>query len=396
MADSKSSLDPWSTSYEPYPWELTGTEFFRSHRAMLQTQGNYKAAVSPFIAPLDVPDSVAVLVREATRELARFGAEPQSAFPQLLPILLHAESAASSLIEGIPASARKVALAQIDAPVPETAELVAANIRANRTALRSDAPASSATIIETQRTLLGDSHPDITGRWRDHQVWIGGGDTPHSAAFVPPHHSRIPELIDDLEVFSARTDLPVVAKAAIAHAQFETVHPFFDGNGRTGRAMLCAMLQRDAFSGAMILPISTGMLAGTDAYFKALTEYRTGNIAAIVAFVAEAVLHAAELARGLIQEVQAVVQRWHAINVGSVYAFMQQLVDFLVSQPVITPSVVAKHLGVEELVARTAVRQLAEVGILAQNSAGRREGVWHAPEIISAIDGLIVQARRRR
>ncbi|WP_277932448.1 Fic family protein [Rhodococcus opacus] len=81
-------------------------------------------------------------------------------------------------------------------------------------------------------------------RWRQQQVWIGGGSLgPHTAHFVPPHHDRVPELIDDLIVFANRVDVTVIAQIAVAHAQFETIHPFLDGNGRVGRALIQAMLR---------------------------------------------------------------------------------------------------------------------------------------------------------
>jgi Fic family protein len=77
------------------------------------------------------------------------------------------------------------------------------------------------------RTLLEKSDPDIVGRLRDDQVWIGGGSiSPHNATFVPPHHERAPELMSDVIAFVRRTDVPVLAQVAIAHAQFETIHPF--------------------------------------------------------------------------------------------------------------------------------------------------------------------------
>lgn len=70
-------------------------------------------------------------------------------------------------------------------------------------------------------------------------MWIGSNAlSPHTASFVPPHHSRVPAALDDLIVFVRLGDLPVLARIAIAHAQFETIHPFNDGNGRTGRTLI--------------------------------------------------------------------------------------------------------------------------------------------------------------
>lgn len=98
-------------------------------------------------------------------------------------------------------------------------------------------------ILRMHRTLLQDVEPDDAGRLRDQQVWIGGsGAGPHLAEFVPPHHEHVAEDLADLIAFIARDDVPALAHAALAHAQFETIHPFTDANGRTGRALLHAML----------------------------------------------------------------------------------------------------------------------------------------------------------
>ena len=107
------------------------------------------------------------------------------------------------------------------------------------------------------------------GRWRDEQVWIGGDSFgPHDAEFVPPHHARVPALMADLIKFTSRADLPLLSQAAIAHAQFETVHPFADGNGRTGRALIHAMLRGHRLTRNVTVPVSAGLLTDTRSYFR--------------------------------------------------------------------------------------------------------------------------------
>lgn len=81
------------------------------------------------------------------------------------------------------------------------------------------------------RALLEKSRPGIVGHFRREQIWIGGGSSsPHNASFIPPHHDRVPELMADVMRFAQRTDLSVIAQGAIAHAQFETIHPFPNGS----------------------------------------------------------------------------------------------------------------------------------------------------------------------
>ncbi|WP_239099992.1 Fic family protein [Phycicoccus sp. CSK15P-2] len=98
----------------------------------------------------------------------------------------------------------------------------------------------------------------------------GSGAAPRDV--VPPVAGRVPAAIDDLVDFVSRDDLPALAQAAITHAQFETIHPFVDGNGRTGRALLHAMLRAKGVSQHVSVPISAGLLTDTDGYYDALTD----------------------------------------------------------------------------------------------------------------------------
>ncbi|MFG1907303.1 Fic family protein [Kribbella sp. NPDC048928] len=137
-------------------------------------------------------------------------------------------------------------------------------------------------ILAAHRALMHDQTYARPGQLRDGQVWIGGGPTPHTAAFVPPRHERVLALMDDLVAFCRRTDVPVLTQVSIAHAQFETIHPFNDGNGRTGRTLVHAMLRRSGVTRRLTVPVSAGLLTDTDAYFAALGSYREGDPTPII------------------------------------------------------------------------------------------------------------------
>jgi len=103
---------------------------------------------------------------------------------------------------------------------------------------------SPAAIQQMHAVLLADQPRHTPGRWREEAVWIGTrSDSPVGASFVAPHHSRIDSLVDDVVSFARRTDIPPLVSVAVAHAQFETIHPFTDGNGRTGRALAQSLLR---------------------------------------------------------------------------------------------------------------------------------------------------------
>jgi Fic family protein len=97
--------------------------------------------------------------------------------------------------------------------------------------------------------------------------------------------------MDDLLAFVGRTDLPILAQAAIAHAQFESIHPFTDGNGRIGRALISAVLRRRGLTQRVTVPLASAMLADTGRYFTQLNGYRDGRADEFVEYVAVATIH---------------------------------------------------------------------------------------------------------
>jgi Fic family protein len=99
---------------------------------------------------------------------------------------------------------------------------------------------------------------------------------------VPPVCSRVEELLKDLITFSKREDVDAISKAAIIHAQFETIHPFLDGNGRVGRTILHTILKHEGALTNSAIPISAGLLNNLDKYFKSLNDYRSGNYSSII------------------------------------------------------------------------------------------------------------------
>ncbi|MGW6130420.1 Fic family protein [Cellulomonas sp. NPDC055163] len=120
--------------------------------------------------------------------------------------------------------------------------------------------------------------------------------SPHGADFVAPHHEHIPGLVEDLTRFAARRDVPSLAHAALVHAQFETIHPFVDGNGRTGRVLVHTMMRRHGVAEHTTVPVSAGLLRDPGAYVDALTAYRAGDAAPIVERMSHAALASCAIA----------------------------------------------------------------------------------------------------
>lgn len=382
---------------EQHHWVRSGDEI-ASRRARLRARGNHAAAVPPLIEheTPSLSSAVQAAADDASAELARFDAEAGQMVAPFASILLRSESASSSEVENLTASAKQVALAEIGASDSGNAQLVVANVQAMNAALSLADQVSVDAIIHMQQTLLEESAPQFVGSFRTEQVWIGGGRlSPHDATFVPPHHERVAELMNDLVAFMNRTDIPVLVHAAIAHAQFETIHPFADGNGRTGRALVHSMLRRGGLTRNVALPVSAGLLRNTTDYFDALTAYRNGSIAEIVSVFTEAVFAAIDNSRLLATELQSIESNWQSIVVRSNSA-AQQLKTLLFAQPVVTAKIVSNELGVSEVAAQNAINTLAQAGALHRTNNSARNRVWHAPEILEALDRFGARARRKR
>lgn len=192
--------------------------------------------------------------------------------------------------------------------------------------------------------------------------------------------------------FTRRTELPLLSQAAIAHAQFETVHPFPDGNGRTGRALVHAMLRGHGLTRNVTVPVSAGLLTDTRGYFDALTAYREGDLGAIVEKFAHASLAATATGRQLVAELRDIRAGWDdkiKVRRGSA---AWRLADVLLRQPVVDTATVAHELHVAPQNVRRAIAPLAEAGILTEFTGFRRNRMWQSREVLNALDDFATRA----
>ena len=180
------------------------------------------------------------------------------------------------------------------------------------------------------------------------------------------------------------------------HAQFETIHPFPDGNGRTGRALVQGMLRAAGVSKNVTVPVSAGLLGDTGGYFRALTAYRAGNVGPIIRTMFDATFGAIVNGRTLERDTAAIATGWDLAVRARKDSSVHTLKVFILKQPVVTIAIVARELGISEPAAETSVKKLLDAGILFQTTAGRRNRHWQATEILDALDAFGDRARRRR
>ena len=329
-------------------------------------------------------------------------------------LLNRAESIASSSIEGIRPSARKVARAEArlalfgeQPPAEEMQALRNIGITAHARGLAaSDTALSVDGLRQLHETLMGED--PIAGQIRDRQNWVGAGllGGPLQARHVGPPAEAVPDLLEDLVAYINHPcdEIPIV-RAAVAHVQFETIHPFPDGNGRTGRALLQYMYLRAGLSTAAALPVSAALMLTRREYFDALDATRvvcapddpkrSHAFRGWIEHLAAASDHACRLHDRLNTHVESLQQRWadtareHRIRPSSA-AF--RLLAHLPTNPVVTADSARKLLRSTERTARNAVSRLAEAGILSQRSAGRRNRVF---ECVAMMDAFTEAAREQ-
>lgn len=203
------------------------------------------------------------------------------------------------------------------------------------------------------------------------------------------------DAIADLLAFARRTDVPTLPQIAIAHAQFETIHPFTDGNGRTGRALVQAMLRNKRLTRQVTVPVSAGLLSNTDAYFQALGVYRDGDPAPIVEQLSSAAILAVVNGRHLVCDLRSIREQWDSQITARRDSAVHRVADLLVRQPVFNALTLQRELGITTGNARRYVDPLAEAGVVVEFTDRTRNRAWRAPEILSALDAFAERAGRR-
>ncbi len=354
---------------------------------------------------------VAAEVAEAEASITRLDLEASSLMGSetLARILLRAEAVASSRIEGLEVGARRLLHAEAarsleGAPSDVTASEVLGNIDAMAFGIDQVTAGDDLSldlILDVHRRLLSGTRLDeFGGRFRNEQNWIGGSSyNPCSAAYVPPPPEYVADLMEDLCAFCNEDGLPAVAQAAVAHAQFETIHPFVDGNGRTGRALIHLVLRRRGLANRVLPPVSLVLATWAKDYITALEGVRYRGPATCqgahsganrwIAQFAIACSRAVADAAAFEERARGVEADWRA-RLGSVRqnSAADRLLQVLPGAPVVTVTTAASLIGRTFPAANNAIRQLASVGILKQVSIGRRNRAYEAPEIINAFTAL--------
>ncbi|MCW5951888.1 MAG: Fic family protein [Propionibacteriaceae bacterium] len=359
----------------------------------------YPATIPASIAQaaVDLPGVAVAAAEDASRELSRFDAELGHRVAAFGPVLLRSEAVASSQIEQLTASARAIFTAELGGRRAGNAALIAANTASLQAAVDLADAITPETIRQMHAVLMADLPRYTPGEWRREPVWIGtSSQSPVGAEYVAPRWERVPELIDDLVAFAHRTDVAPLVLVALAHAQFETIHPFTDGNGRTGRALAQALLRHRAVTRNVAMPVSAGLLADVEGYHQALTAYRAGDPEPIVARFTEASVRAIANARELVADIDAIHAGWRERVRARSDSGVWRILNVVARTPVVNAPLIARELGIRPQNAYPLLRELVDQGVLTAKSEHRLGTLWRSDEILHAIDRFAERAGRRQ
>ncbi len=364
----------------------------RTRRAL-----KYKALVPDPVAALDpsLSSSVAGLLAEAERETAALNLNPPKIanLEALARRLLRAESVASSWIEGVQLSQRRLARAEAEGGETRdaTARAVLGNVAAmERATTLADQrkPMRLRDLLDVHRALMKQTpDPRGAGELREQQNWIGGNPySPLDASYVPPPPGHVPGLVDDLLRFMARDDLPASIQAAVAHAQFEAIHPFADGNGRVGRTVIHFVLRRRGLAPRFVPPVSLVLAARSNTYIRGLNAFAHGQLADWLDVFARALRAAAQRSAALAGAIATLQESWRE-RTGRPRrdSSAEALIGALPACPVLTADSAAKLLGRSVQAANEALAALERAGVVKVAGAVRRNRAFESPELLQLV-----------
>ncbi|WP_018023099.1 Fic family protein [Corynebacterium ulceribovis] len=321
-------------------------------------------------------------------------------------LLMRSEAISSSRIEGIAPNVDKVVLAELAQEeevrgFKESAEAVARNLQVLRSVESAFAtvPAITPELLSQFQTELLGARPTVPTGLRTIQNWIGGSQrTPIGAEFIPPPPQEVSRLVADLCTYLNGATHGALIQAAIVHAQFETIHPFADGNGRVGRALIHGTLQRRGITRQTILPISLVLGTWSERYIDGLTKYREGNLSAWLETFLDAAVEATKQANLITDQLLEVQSQWkatldeHRKRQGMQRALRSDSIEFKVlaglpAHPIVTTKSLERLYGVSSSNARKALDNLAEVGILRTKVVGIRGAAgYYADDVLDLLD----------
>lgn len=379
---------------EERPWRQRHRGGTRADRTM----DRVVTQIPPRLADLDVgvTPAMARAMERALEAVVRTDQSAGAQAPALARFMIRNESIASSRIEHVSASGEDLARALAGSRANASARSMVAASRALHEMLLAAGRTGTLTVDDVKdahRLLMEDDESlgdrQWAGRVRAEQNWIGGSDhSPRDALYVPPPPDLVDDLLGDLESFLARDELPVLLQATIAHGQFESIHPFTDGNGRIGRALMAGILQRRGVTRNAAVPVASGLYALREQYFAALGAYREGDLSPLAEVICRSAEAAASEARVSFERLREMPDAWHAEVPGRDGSALARLLDILFTHPTLTVDDAQAALGASTAATYTAFERLESAGILREVTGRKRDRIWVVADVVDELEDL--------
>jgi Fic family protein len=364
-----------------------------------------KASVPPRLAEVlvDFPEAVVRTTERAVAAIERSSDHLPTSWEPLARLLLRFEGVASSAFEEIRAPLEEIAAAEVTASMTGPSAWVADNLAVVSEAVDSARrePLTVSALLQWHRRLMDHAtnqlETGLIGSFRDRPVWVGGS-TPFDAAYVGPPHELVEALMRDLVKFANADVFDVVTQAAIVHAQFESIHPFADGNGRLGRVLIGWLIVRRL--GVLVPPpFSVFVARDPGGYLSGLALYQLGEVTPWVRWFAATLEKSASTATMLISDVETLIAQWRARALGArtnggravrIGATFWGVLAMLPEHPIVSTTLVQERFEITNEAARQVLLRLESLGILSPielhfGAPGRPMRWWAATELIAIV-----------
>jgi Fic family protein len=341
------------------------------------------------------------VVSDAETAVHRLNARARPALAPLARLLLRTESIASSKVEGMQVDARDLARAEArletGGKAGSTAGEILANIDAMELAIDHATGSSAVTVpdlVSVHAALMATApNARFAGVVRTEQNWIGGNNyNPCGASFVGPPPEEVPRLLEDLCAAINDDVLPPVIQAGLVHAQFEVIHPFLDGNGRTGRALIHVVLRRRGLTPMYVPPISVVLAGDKASHIAGLDAYARGDADAWLTTFAAATAQSAGLAASYLTRVETLQDQWRTMLRTTANpradSVAWTLIDVMPAHPMISVPVAVAATGRTKAVVNEALLQLEAAGVVTRASQGQRNRTWEATGLLDLLADL--------
>jgi Fic family protein len=367
-------------------------------RLVLLPEGYHAFVPNPLPPEISWSPTIVAALSDADRAIGRLAGEGRR-LPNphvLMRPFIAREAVLSSRIEGTRATLGELLAAEAGARVdqsPDDLHEVANYVVALEEGIRALSK-TGALSVQLLRQIHGLLMKDVRGghadpgEIRDVQNWIGiPGSTPHTAVYIPPPPAEIDSLLDALEKFLLQTGLPPLVQIALAHYQFEAIHPFHDGNGRLGRLLITLFLHSRGILPSPLLYLSAFFEATRSEYYERLREVsRRADWENWILYFVNGVARQSEDAIERATQILARIDEWRLRVAGSSTETPLRLVELLAGNPFVTSAGVSERLGVARTTATRAIARLVELGILSAIDERQRNRAYCARELLDVLE----------